>query len=435
MKKIKLAVIGGGSSYTPELVEGLVRMNASLPVGELVLVDIKDGIAKARINEALTRRMLLRAGLDAAVSATTDRRAALKGADFVISQIRVGGLKARSADERIPVKYGLIGQETTGPGGFSKALRTIPVMLALCRDIEEICPEAWLVNFTNPSGIITEAVHSHSKVKCIGLCNVPITMEKTLKNNIAGGNAGLTCRFTGLNHLSVITHVYLGESDLIHDLTESGELCGRIVKEIMNEDISPGLIRALGFIPSSYLRYYYFEKKIVEEQRKNIRNGSGTRADEVMRIEKKLFELYGDPDLAVKPAELAQRGGAYYSEAAIELIDSIYNDRSRVHVVNAINGNSVPDLPKECIVETNCVVGRGGAAPLPGGDLPPAIRGLVQHAKAYEQLTIEAAVCGDYHAALAALVSNPLVHDIQTATKVLDELLDAHKKYLPAFIV
>ena len=234
MENIKLVVIGGGSSYTPELVDGIIKRYNVLPVRELILVDIEDGREKVEINYNFIKRMFKKAGMDVVTSWTLDRERALKGADFVVTQFRVGGLEARAKDESIPMKYNIIGQETTGPGGFANALRTIPVILEMCRDIERLCPNAWLINFTNPSGIVTEAIHRHTGVKCIGLCNVPINMENAVMEEAGVDATRLHCRFVGLNHLSFITHVYLDGKDIIDNILESPKVAGEIVKNIHN---------------------------------------------------------------------------------------------------------------------------------------------------------------------------------------------------------
>jgi 6-phospho-beta-glucosidase len=254
MGGIKLVVIGGGSSYTPELADGLINRRDSFPVKELVLVDIESGRKKAETICALIGRMFGKAGLQTGISCSFDRKEALRGADFVVSQLRVGGLAARSKDERVPLKYGAIGQETTGPGGFAKALRTIPVMLDICRDMEEACPEAWLINFTNPSGMITEAVHKHSKVNCIGLCNIPINMERAVCGFLGADRSRVNCSFAGLNHLSFIGRLRLDGRDVLKDLSGTSAAAGVPVKNIPGIDLPAGFAAILGVIPSPYLK-------------------------------------------------------------------------------------------------------------------------------------------------------------------------------------
>jgi len=429
MSGIKIVVIGGGSSYTPELIEGMIQNHASLPVSELVLVDIEEGLEKLLVIESLARRMFQKTGLDVRLNATLDRQKALRGADFVLSQIRVGGLPARRKDESVPLEFNLIGQETTGAGGFAKALRTIPVVLDICRDMEKICLGAWLINFTNPSGIITTAITRHSRIKCIGLCNIPINMERAITGLLGVDPSRVYCRFLGLNHLSFIRNVYLDGQDITKEILKRVAEDASIAENIPDIAWSTELIQSLGVIPSPYLKYFYHTRAMLEEEREALDAGR-CRAREVMDIEKELFALYRDPGLEEKPAQLSQRGGAYYSEIALSLVDSIYNNTSEVHVVNTVNRGAVSDLPPESVVETNSVVNASGAHPLAAGPLPLTVRGLVQEVKAYEELTVEAAVSGSKKTALAALVNNPLVRDAEAARDLLDRIIENHPGYI-----
>lgn len=430
---IKIAVIGGGSSYTPELAEGLIKRTATFPVGEIALVDIPEGTEKAEIVSALLGRMFKKAGVKVKVYATLDRKKALKGADFVVSQFRVGGLEARSRDEKIPLKYGIIGQETTGPGGFANALRTIPVTLEICRDIEKFCPDAWLINFTNPSGLISEAVNRHSKVKCIGLCNVPINMEAAVCKYTGIDKSRLRCQFAGLNHLSFIGKLFADGTDL---LAKKGGLpisCGSVVKNIGGPDIPADIVDALGFIPSTYLKYFYLEHDMYDEEIKQFNETGKTRADEVKEIEAALFEKYKDISLAEKPPELAKRGGALYSEAAVSLMNSIWNDMGDIHVVNVKNSGAIDGLPDDAVVETSCVITKSGATPLTYGAMPKTAVGLVEQVKAYELLTVEAAVTGNPYTAVLALANNPLVRDVKTAKALFEDIFIQNIDFLGAF--
>lgn len=429
---MKLVVIGGGSSYTPELIEGVIKHHEALPITEVALVDIEVGSEKLQINTAFSKRMIEKAGLSIAVSGMLDRRAALAGADFIITQIRVGGLDARARDERIPLKYGMIGQETTGIGGCFKALRTIPVMLDICRDIEELCPEAWLINFTNPSGIVTEAVLKHTHVKCIGLCNCSINMRYDAAQRLSVPAESLDCRFIGLNHLSVMNHAYLEGKERIQDVLNVFN-SESVVKNIEKDEEMDGVAKELGCMLSPYLQYFYMERQMLEEETAQAIGLEGTRADQVKAVEKELFIQYGNPELKEKPEALARRGGARYSEAAINLIDSIYNDSQDVQVVDVMNHGLIPQLPDDCVIETNCVIGKNGAKPLPDTDVPLSVIGLICQVKAYEILTIEAAVSGDRGVALRAFLNHPLVRDVRDARAALSEMLEANKEYLPQF--
>ena len=428
---MKIAVIGGGSSYTPELMEGIINHKDSLPVTEVVLIDIPEGEEKVSINTAFAKRMVEKAGLPISVRYTLDRREGLKDASFVIAQIRVGGLDAREKDERIPLKYEVIGQETTGPGGFFKALRTIPVMLSICRDMEEVCKDAWLINFTNPSGIITEAILKNTKVKCIGLCNVSINMRYDAAERLSVSPDELDCRFIGLNHLSVMNHAYYQGKDRILDAVNV-ENKESVVKNIKKDEEMDAVARELGCLLSPYMQYFYTEKEALRHEKLEAIGLTGTRAAQVKEVEKNLFECYKDVNLREKPAALAKRGGARYSMAAICLIDSIYNDTNDVQVVDVFNNGIIPQLPDDVVIEVNCRIGRNGAAPL-ASDVPSSVLGLIEQVKAYEEFTIEAAITGDRNKALIALLNNPLVHDVRDAKGILNELLEAHKAYLPAF--
>ena len=428
---MKIAVIGGGSSYTPELMEGIINHKDSLPVTEVVLIDIPEGEEKVSINTAFAKRMAEKAGLPISVRYTLDRREGLKDASFVIAQIRVGGLDAREKDERIPLKYDVIGQETTGPGGFFKALRTIPVMLSICRDMEEVCKDAWLINFTNPSGIITEAILKNTRVKCIGLCNVSINMRYDAAERLSVSPDELDCRFIGLNHLSVMNHAYYQGKDRILDAV-SVENTESVVKNIQKDAEMDAVAKELGCLLSPYMQYFYTEKEALQHEKMEAIGLTGTRAAQVKEVEKNLFECYKDVNLREKPAALAKRGGARYSMAAICLIDSIYNDTNDVQVVDVFNNGIIPQLPDDVVIEVNCRIGRNGATPL-ASDVPASVLGLIGQVKAYEEYTIEAAITGDRNKALIALLNNPLIHDVRDAKGILNELLEAHRAYLPAF--
>ncbi|KLV02245.1 diacetylchitobiose-6-phosphate hydrolase [Photobacterium aquae] len=430
---LKLAIIGGGSSYTPELVEGIINRIERLPVREIHFVDVESGREKMAIIEALTRRMIARAGVEIDIKASFDRRAAITGADFVLTQFRVGGLQARANDERIPLKYGVIGQETTGPGGFAKALRTIPVILDICRDIEELAPDAWLLNFTNPAGLVTEAVNKFTKVKAIGLCNVPVSMRMMIAEMMECTPEELSLECAGLNHLLWAHRAWIDGKDVTDEVLQKvGDGATYTMKNISEEPWDPEFLKALGAIPCPYHRYFYQTDAMLAEE-KAAAESQGTRAEQVMETEQSLFELYKDESLATKPTELESRGGAYYSDASLNLIDSIYNDLKSLHVVNVANNGAIPNLPDDAVIECSAVVGGWGARPLAVGTLPVAISGLVAQVKAYEQLTVEAAVHGDYDKGLMALACNPLVPDISKAKLIFDDILKINHDYLPQF--
>ncbi|MFF2761967.1 6-phospho-beta-glucosidase [Bacillus altitudinis] len=432
---MKIVTIGGGSSYTPELVEGFIKRYQELPVKELWLVDIEAGQEKLNIVGALAKRMVEKAGLPIEVHLTLDRRAALKDADFVTTQFRVGLLEARAKDERIPLKYGVIGQETNGPGGLFKGLRTIPVILDIVKDMEELCPDAWLVNFTNPAGMVTEAVLRYTNLKkVVGLCNVPIGIKMGIAKALDVDVERIEVQFAGLNHMVYGLDVYLdGVSIMDQVLDELGNPNSQwSMRNIEAKNWEPSFVKGLGVIPCPYHRYYYKTKDMLEEEQKAAQE-KGTRAEVVQQVEHELFELYKDPDLSIKPPQLEKRGGAYYSDAACNLISSIYNDKHDIQPVNTVNRGAIASIPAESAVEVNCIITKDGPKPIATGDLPVAVRGLVQQIKSFERVAAEAAVTGDYETALVAMTINPLVPSDEIAKQILDEMLEAHREYLPQF--
>lgn len=435
MKGLKIVTIGGGSSYTPELIEGFINRYDELPIDEIWLVDIEEGREKLKIIGELSKRMVKKANVPIKIYLTFDREEALKDADFVTAQFRVGQLEARMKDEEIPLKYNTIGQETNGPGGLFKGLRTIPVILDICSDMERLCPEAWLINFTNPAGMITEAVLRYSNIKkVVGLCNGPIGIEKGVVELLNVSRRDIYIEFTGLNHMVFAKNIYLKEKNVTKEVMEKminhESFLG--LKNIEEIDWEPNFIKRLGMVPIGYLRYYYQTSKMLEEQKKSFEH-EGTRAEVVKRVEKDLFELYKDPNLVEKPKELEQRGGAYYSEVACNLINSIYNDKRDIQTVNTRNNGAILDIDPDSAVEVNCLITKHGPIPLTTGELPIPIKGLVQQIKSFERTAIEAAVTGDYDTALLALTINPLVSSDSDAKNLLDDLLKAHKEFLPQF--
>ncbi|KGL38725.1 6-phospho-beta-glucosidase [Listeria newyorkensis] len=434
-KSLKIATIGGGSSYTPELIEGFINRYDELPISELWLVDVEEGREKLEIVGALAKRMVEKAGVPIQIHLTMDREEALKNADFVTTQFRVGRLEARMLDESIPLKYDVIGQETNGPGGLFKGLRTIPVILDICRDIERLCPDAWLVNFTNPAGMVTEAVLRYSNItKVVGLCNGPIGIEKGIAKELGVDTSRIYVEFAGLNHMVFAKNVYLDGKNVtptvMEKMTKNED--GISLKNIADVGWDPLFLNTLGMVPIGYLRYYYQTSIMLAEQKAAVAK-EGTRAEVVKRVETELFELYKNLDLAEKPKQLEQRGGAYYSEAACNLIHSIYNDKRDIQTVNTRNNGAVAGIDPDSAVEVNCVITSQGPIPLTTGPLPIAVNGLVQSIKSFERLAAEAAVTGDYNTALLAMTINPLVPSDAVAHQLLDELLEAHQAYLPQF--
>ncbi|EQK47871.1 6-phospho-beta-glucosidase [[Clostridium] bifermentans ATCC 19299] len=434
MKKgLKIVTIGGGSSYTPELVEGFIKRCKELPVKELWLVDIEEGKHKLEIVGNLAKRMVKKAGIDMEIHLTLDRREALKGADFVTTQLRVGLLEARIKDESIPLSHGVIGQETNGAGGLFKALRTVPVVLDIIKDVEELCPNAWIINFTNPTGVITEAVFRYTDFKnYIGLCNVPIGMRNGIAKLFEVENERIQMDFAGLNHMVYGLNVALDGEDVTDEAIDKFVHSKLTMQNIKAIEFNADFVKNLGLVPCPYHRYYYKTKEMLEEELNEFAKGKA-RGQVVKELEDQLFELYKDENLDIKPPQLEKRGGAYYSDAACNLISSIYNDKRDIQVVNTINNGAIRNFKDNQAVEVSSVITKNGPRPLSIGYLPDAVDGLVSQIKSFEMLAAKAAVYGDYNAAYLALCINPLIPSDDLAKTILDEMMEAHKDYLPQF--
>jgi 6-phospho-beta-glucosidase len=418
---VKIAVVGGGSTYTPELVEGFATREDRLPVEELVLFDVDR--ERLEVVGGLAGRMLERAGWRGRLALTGRREEALDGASFVVVQLRVGGQAMRLADETLPLEFGCIGQETTGPGGFAKALRTVPVVLELAEETaRRAASDAWFVDFTNPVGIVTQALLDHGH-RAIGLCNSAIGFQRRFAAHFGVAPERVELEHVGLNHLTWERAVTVEGVDRLPELLDSQ--ADWIAADV---GLPAALLRALGAVPSTYLRYYYATSRVLDEQRRRP-----SRAEQVMAIERQLLELYRDPALDTKPELLERRGGAFYSEAAAALIASLHAGTGDVQVVDVRNDGALPGLPDDAVVEVPARVDAGGARPLRLAPLAPELLGLVQQAKAYERLAVKAAVSGDRTVALKALLANPLVRDYDVAAPLLDALLERSRPYLPRF--
>lgn len=435
MAGLKVVTIGGGSSYTPELVEGLIKRKQAgiLDVRELWLVDIKSGKEKLDIIAALARRMVESAGVEMEIHATLDRREALPGADFVTTQFRVGGLNTRIEDEQRAYRFGLIGQETNGVGGFSKALRTIPAILDICHDIEVLCPNAWLINFANPSGMITETILRYTKVKAIGVCNRAYTFKILISKILECNPEKVMMDLVGLNHFFFI-------NDIVVDGTSRFEEVHMVYKHNANEEagkiqkteLPVELMDAIHSIPNAYLDYYFMKNKTYEKFVKDVES-VGTRGEVVSRLEEELFRKYAQPELHLKPKELEQRGGAYYADAALDVIDGIVNDRNNVQYVNIQNQGVLPYLSDDAVIECSCRINKDGAVCIVEKETGVLQRAMISLQKTFEQLTIECGVEGSYDKGLMALCINPLVFDAYAARDVLADLLEGNRQYLPQF--
>jgi len=428
---MKITVIGGGSTYTPELVNGFLARHDSLPVDELWLMDIN--AERLDVVGGFAKRMVEAKGAPFKVVLSTNQREAVSGATYVTTQLRVGMMPARVADEYLGRRHGLIGQETTGVGGMAKALRTVPVVLNIAKDVREVAPGALLVNFTNPSGLVTEALQRYAPdVPSVGVCNSAITtkmgmlegLKEALGEKIVPERAEI--KTLGLNHLT-----------WYHGLTIDGEdMWPKVIELTLKElradpdpEWDPRTIETLGMIPNGYLGYFYYTDKRLARQQK----WPPSRGEQVMQIEKDLLRQYADPDLKEPPADLMKRGGAYYSTVATQLLNAHYNDLGEVHVANVRNQGAVPSWPADWVLELPCKVDRAGVHPLPIAALSPVCAGLIAQVKAYEQLTAEAAITGNRKLAYEALLVHPLGPSADQVQAVLDDLLETHKAYLPLF--
>ena len=420
---VKIAVVGGGSTYTPELIEGIQGRRDRLPVDELVLHDIDQ--ERLDVVGGLAQRILDRKEWPGRLVMTNDRARALDGASYVIVQLRVGGQAARLVDETLPLEFGCIGQETTGPGGFAKALRTVPVVLDIAEETEKRGAKgAWLVDFTNPVGIVMQALLDAGH-RAIGLCNSAMGFQRQFAHLLDVAPERVLIDHVGLNHLTWERAVTVDGVDHLPELIEkhAPELAEHI-------GVPASLIRLLHAVPSYYLRYYYSTDDVLREQ---VSGAKTSRAEEVMEIERGLIEMYRDPKLAEKPKLLEQRGGAYYSEAAAQLIASLHAGTGDEQVVDVRNDGALQELPDDAVVEIPANIGIDGAEVRQLEPLAPEMLGLVQQMKAYERLTVRAAVDGDRDAALKALIANPLVARYNVARPLLDALLEANRAHLPRF--
>ena len=424
MRKLKIALIGAGSTYTPELMEGFINKRDSLPVGELYLMDIDDH--KLEVVGGLAKRQIEASGMATKVILTKDLEASLAGADFVLAQIRVGKLPARVLDEKIPLKYDLLGQETNGIGGFFKGLRTIPVMMDIAKKMEKLCPDAWLINFSNPAGMLADALLNHTKIKTIGVCNVPINMIDSLKKRLDLPRAEV--EYVGLNHLSWITSITQDGVDYLQKAIKEG-VNSEAMKNIPASGFSKDLIKTVGAIPSSYLEYLYFRDQKLEAAKKVEKS----RGEVCIDIENELLDIYLDSALHTKPELLSRRGGARYSEVAVNLVDSIYNDKQDIQVVNVLNNGAIDFMADNDAIEISCVVGKDGAIPIKANFKNQHIKEYMLLTKAYEKHAINVALYGDDDEAMRAMLINPLIFDYKKAKPCYEELKEAHKAYLPQF--
>jgi len=418
---MKIAIIGAGSSYTPEIIEGLVLRKDRLPVTHLSFMDINE--SRLEIMAGFCRRYLKRLGHTIQIETTTDRRRAIDGAGFVLTQIRVGGNVQRVQDEKIPLKYGIIGQETTGPGGMFKALRTIPVMLSIAKDVEALNPQAWIINYTNPTGMVTEAVTRYSRVTIAGLCAGGYFPRAAVCQALGVPPESVYYDYFGLNHLN------FGYNLRVNGRLLTDEEFDRVAEKATWGSVEPELIRLLHLVPSPYLQYFYHHTRQVNEAKAK----KHTRGEVVQAIEAEVFRSYADPAQDSKPQALSKRGGGGYSEMALSVMEAACTNVEKIIVVNAPNRGAVPGLPDDAVLELPCVINASGIFPLRAPEVPAAVWGLIAAVKNYEQLSVEAAVSGSRKTALLALLAHPLVGEYEVAKPLLEEMLEANRPFLPQF--
>ena len=414
---MKLTIVGGGSTYSPELVHGLLERGSALGIDTLVLHDPH----RERLGPvgAFCARMADHMGSASRVETTDDLQDALVGADVVVIQIRVGGQQGRHQDIRLGLDHGLIGQETTGVGGFAKALRTIPVVLDIAQEVARLCPEAWLLNFTNPSGMVTEALLRAGHTRTVGLCNVPIEMHMDIAKVLGRATEEVSLDWVGLNHLGWVRRVLVEGEDVLPGLIDAIEDKVSGPANLPELSYPEGFLKALGVIPSSYVRFFYAPEAMLAE----IETKKQTRAEEVMVLEQELLKLYADPLQVELPALLSKRGGAWYSRLAVNVIEALHSDEPSVHIVNTSNQGAIDGLPEDASVEVPCKLSRSGVEPIDCGAVDPALLGLIQSVKAYERLGIDAALSPTRERALKALLAHPLVPNAHVASEVLDALV------------
>lgn len=416
---MKFSIVGAGSSYSPELIDEMINRREKLPVDEIVLYDISQ--ERLDMMEGFLKRYTAKRNFNVKIRGTRDLDDALYGADFVDTQIRVGGNQQRVIDEKIPLKYGLIGQETTGAGGMMKAFRTIPVMVDVARHMEKVAPDGWIINYTNPAGLITEAVTKYTNAKIAGFCSGGIFPKMWAKSSLGLEYNQVQYDYVGLNHLNFISHITIDGRPVTE---EEFKTLART-----NDDVGEEIQSLLGCLTSPYLQYYYKTAQRVHE----LENKKQTRGEYVQDLEKIVFKGYNDTENADIPEELYKRGGGGYSEVAMNFVNAVYNNEDTEMVVNVPNRGAVPFLPDEGVVEINCLVNRRGMSPIHKSYIPAPCWGLIAAVKNYEMLAVEAAYEGNFTKMKQALLAHPLVREYSVIEKLAPELLEGSKEFLPQF--
>lgn len=424
---MKISVIGGGSAYTPGLIEGLIKIRKEVPFTELCLMDIDE--PKLNIVGAIARKVVAAALPDVTVSITADRIEAIRDSAFVLCQIRVGGLAGRVLDEKIPLKYEVIGQETVGPGGFAMALRTLPVMYSIAQDIKEHAPEAWLINYSNPSGMVAAMLARYTDIKAVSICDVPIGIQHFVASLLKLPRDKVKLDYVGLNHMGWFRKIYVDGKDIMPMIREMGKTTDVVAmlptddeKTVEESKMMVRIFNKLGIIPSPYLQYYYLGR---ESLKKQLEAGK-TRGEVVQDIEKDLLAHFAQVAKERDAQLWKSRGGQWHSELMVSMLSSIYNDKGEEYTVNVINNGCVPGMPDDACVEIPCLIDKRGVRPLAVERPDTDMLGLMQLVSAYENLTVEAAMKGSYNKALRALNLNPLVPSLEVAECILNDYIEAH---------
>jgi 6-phospho-beta-glucosidase len=427
---LKITVIGAGSSYTPELFADLAAEAEPLNVEQVVLMDLN--VERAAFVAGVSEKLVKASGQNIKVSGTADLEEAIRGADFIILQIRVGGLSARVRDEKLPMEFGLVGNETAGAGGFVCALRTITATLEIARAIERLAPDAWVFNLSNPAGIVTETLLKNTNLRVMGFCNIPINTTYALAEVLGVSPAKVKLDSFGLNHLSWVQRVFVDGVEqlqpLIAGTCDTDSILYR--RGIVDDFMEPDFFRTLAMIPSWYVRYFYFPEQTLEEDRSQAQS----KGEKDMQAEARLREIFSTTGYDEEAQHiLSSKGGAQYYLPVLQAIQAIVNDRGDVIVADVRNGMALPDLPPDVCVEVPAQIFRERAEPLPIGAMPLSVRGLVQTVKAYEELTIQAALTGSRELAIEALMANPLVGSFGKASRFFDQVLVNERSYIPQF--
>jgi len=427
---LKIAVIGAASSYTPELFANLIEQSGQLDVERVTLMDLN--LEKLTFIAEVSKRLLTEANYPIEVVATQDRHQAIAEADFIILQIRVAGLAARARDEHLPMEFDMVGNETTGAGGFVCALRTVPIALEISREVERLAPKAWLLNLSNPAGIITEALLKHSHLHTVGFCNIPINTQYTLSKILAVPPSKIRLDSFGLNHLSWVRGAYVDGQELLQPLIAKAHTRRSALYQrgLVDSLIDPDWLQTIRLIPGWYLRYFYYPTQVLEEDRRSLLS----KGEQDMLAEEKIRQIYSTSGYNSAARQILEaKGGAQYYLPVLQVIDSIAHDRGEVVVVDVRNGSTLPELPPDVCVEVPARIYREHIEPLPSGSMPLGVRGLVQAVKVYEELTIESAITGNRRTAIEALVANPLVGSYPKARQFFDRVLENEHTVLPQF--